>query len=325
MTVLRKYLAIVVLGALALTGLYACGGETPPATPVPPTATPAPPPPTDTAVLPSPTMAAANSGSSGSTTGASGPAVDLVKQSTQAMNDIKTVHLSMTIGSNVGTGTTITAEGDAERPGKSRLTMQSPMGSIDTINIDKDVYMRLAGQTTYMQSPGGANPADSFGSVTDPASLAGFTQIMESANVVGDEKVDGADTTHISFTYDQDKAMAMLSAASGTPAPTEVASLGKAKGDMWIDKSTHFIRRFKFTTALPAAGGMGAAPGTNSTPGVPGEATIEVNYSKFNEPISPPIEKPADVATPGAGMPPVPGGAMPPIPGGAMPGLTPTP
>src|SRR5689334_17762879 len=144
---LRKYLAIFVLGAIALIGLYACGGEAPTATPLPPTATPAPPPPTDTPVPPAATAASntGNSGSSGSTSGASGPAADLINKSVQAMSNVNTVHMSMTISSNAGTG--IGAEGDVERPGKSRITMQmGPLGAVEMISIDNQMYTRFGDQ-----------------------------------------------------------------------------------------------------------------------------------------------------------------------------------
>src|SRR5438105_2478478 len=104
---LKVVLASITLMAMAIFGLYACGGETPTATPIPPTATVAPPPPTATTAvaptdttapaLPTATSVTAEQGTSGTGTSGtgtsgtvSGPAGDLLSKSQAAMRDVKT-------------------------------------------------------------------------------------------------------------------------------------------------------------------------------------------------------------------------------------------
>ena len=136
------------------------------------------------------------------------------------------------------------------------------------------------------------NPLAGMGNFGDPAALQSFAQIADSAEIAGDEKIDGADSTHITFTYDLDKAMQAASANAQSAVPTPEKPLGKAKGEAWIEKGTNYIRRFKFVTQTESSD-PSAKPGATA----PVESTITITYSKFNEPISPPIEKPTNVTT----------------------------
>src|SRR5436853_312071 len=121
MNKLRNFVMIGLLAAVAVPGLYGCGGSEPTATPLPPTATTAPP--TDTPAPPAAapdtptTMAAGSSatGSGGTTGGATGaltgPAADLLTKSQASMKSVKSFHYTMNIEASGG-GQKFNGEGD---------------------------------------------------------------------------------------------------------------------------------------------------------------------------------------------------------------------
>ena len=213
-------------------------------------------------------------------TGNSSDALALLKDSAAAMKNVKTFHIKLAVDS---AGATNNIEGDMQLPDKMRLTAVAGGQTIQII---------VVGASSYTQIPGGGNsyiegPFDSsLLTTTDTTAVGDFAQ---SATVVGDETVDGASTTHVKFSYDADKAAQAALQAMGTPT-TATSNLGMADAEMWIEKGTNYIRQFKVTSTTA---------GTTST--------TTVNYSKLNETIDPPIEKPANVTT----MPDIPTVALP--------------
>jgi LppX_LprAFG lipoprotein len=290
MTNIKRTLAIALLAVVTTVGLYGCG-DTPTPTPLPPTPTPVPP--TDTPVPP--TATAVGSSSSGATAG--GPAIELLDNALAKMKNVKSVHVNVKV--ETGQGAALTADGDSEPPDKSRLNLEmGALGAMEMVMIGKQAYTRLAGQDSYVQteSEGSNSLMGGLGGATNPEGFATFTQNADNATIVGDETVEGVAATHVSFTYDLDKAMNSLPEQGAVATPG--TSLGKANGDAWIEKSSGYIRQIKFVTPPALLGGTGGAPSASGTPGAgEGNGTILVTYSKFNEPISPPIEKPAKITS----------------------------
>ena len=69
-----------------------------------------------------------------------------------------------------------------------------------------------------------------------------------------------------------------------------------ANGDMWIEKGTNYVRQIKIVSPPTVTG---ALPTTVAG----GDTTVLITYSKFDEPVNPPIEKPAGVqGLPGEGQ-----------------------
>jgi outer membrane lipoprotein-sorting protein len=273
-------LALVGMGAMGLAG---CGGDNATATPVstattaitaPATATTAR---TENATA---TTAMAGEPTTGTGTGNSSDALALLKDSAAAMKNVKTFHIKLAVDS---AGATNNIEGDMQLPDRMRLTAVAGGQTIQIV---------VVGGSSYTQIPGGGDsyiegPFDSsLLTTTDTTAVGDFAQ---SATVVGDETIDGASTTHVKFSYDADKAAQAALAAMGTPT-AGTSNLGMADAEMWIEKGTNYIRQFKVTSTTA---------GTTST--------TTVNYSKLNETIDPPIEKPANVTT----MPDIPTVALP--------------
>ena len=51
-------------------------------------------------------------------------------------------------------------------------------------------------------------------------------------------------------------------------------TLGTATADIWVDKATKYIRQYKYTDQ---------------------NGTTTMKFSKFDEPVNPPIEKPTNI------------------------------
>jgi hypothetical protein len=124
-----------------------------------------------------------------------------------------------------------------------------------------------------------------------PQEFAALVRLAQKVSIVGDEQIAGMATTHVTFTYDAAKA-ASGGGNSGPGAPTNNETVTtQARGDMWIEKGTYYIRQLKLV--LPTTGTSGGqAPSSGGT-----YSTVVVSYSRFNEPLAVPIERPERVVT----------------------------
>lgn len=276
---IKKFAASAALVALSVASLAACGGENPTPTTAPPTATTAavtqPATPTTAAVTEAPTATTGSTARVTPTTGSGGTgsteALDVLQQSATAMKDLKSYHI--VLESSAG-GQSTTAEGDIEVPDKTRLVVETPQGDTEVIIIGDKAYTLLPGTDQYLETDSGLMGG------TPNTNPAGFAQVAQDAEVVGDEQVDGADTTHVKFSFDLQAAAAASSQASGQPTPEGLGDLAQA--DAWIEKDTGFMRKLSYTAQIQGT-----------------DTTTNMTLSKFNETVDPPIEVPANVTTPG--------------------------
>jgi len=206
---------------------------------------------------------------SGTSTGTlTGPVADLFSRAEQAMRGVTTYHMSIQTDSQ---GIKSQSEADVEVPDKMRMLVKTEAGDTELIMIGGESYTQVPGTDTYLSIPVGAD----MGSLRDSTSVLAFA---DTAEIVGDETIDGVDTTHVRFSYDQDKASQEM--AEDANLPTAVpGTLGRANAEVWIAKSTSYFHKYMVTTTGQAAG------------------TTTITFSNYNEPITPPIEKPANVTT----------------------------
>jgi LppX_LprAFG lipoprotein len=278
---IKKFAASAALVALSVVGLAACGGDNPTPTTALPTATIAQPTATTAAVTEAATATTGSTGritpttSSGSGSGGTGSAdaLGVLRGSAAAMKDIKSYHI--VLESEAG-GQSTTAEGDIEVPDKTRLVLQTPQGETEVLVIGDKAYTRLPGTDQYLETDSGL-----MGGGAANTNPAGFAEVAQDAEVVGDEQLDGVDTTHVKFNFDLQAAAAASSEASGQPTPEGIGDMAKA--DAWIEKGTGFMRKLSYEADIQGTT-------TNTT----------MTLSNFNETVSPPIEKPANImANPG--------------------------
>jgi outer membrane lipoprotein-sorting protein len=190
-----------------------------------------------------------------------GPVADLFRRSGDAMKGVTSYHVTML---TEAAGQTITAEGDVMPPDRTRMTMDlGPVGKSEIIVIGDTSYVKAPGQDAYVSTTSAAAQTN-----TDATAALAFAT---SADIVGDETVDGVETTHARFTYDAAKQME----SQGLATPT--TDLGLIDAEIWVAKDTGYVHKFVTKTSQPVA------------------STTTLTFSKFNEPVSPPIEKPANV------------------------------
>jgi hypothetical protein len=152
-------------------------------------------------------------------------------------------------------------EGDYVRPGKARgVSHKLGEGTTEWVMWGGAYFVRQQGEDKYVLAGTPAPP----GVFLQFDLLTTIEQYTDSASIVGEEQVDGADTTNITILYDM-KALPDLAYLSPE---------GKGRLDIWVDKDTKYIHR------------LGFSAWNTDTP------LAFTYYSRFNEPISPPIEQP---------------------------------
>ena len=255
----RTGILTVLVGMLGVLGLAGCGGDNPTATPVAPTATTSSGITTDaTATTSSGTMEEATATTGGISNSSGGEALDLLTSSGKAMQGVKTYHMSMKVETAAGTSN---IEADVEVPDKYRMNVEAGGVSSEVIIIGNTTYTKIPGTDQYAETPGDASTMTQ----ANPSEIA---NVAQNATIVGDETLNGVDTTHVRYSVNVDD-------TTGT-----TGASGKTEADVWIEKSTGFIHQYKIVSE---AGGV--------------SSTTTITYSKHNETISPPIEKPANIMT----------------------------
>jgi outer membrane lipoprotein-sorting protein len=309
---LKQMITLVALVAISAISLYACGGDTSTATPVKPTATvavaaaptnttAAVAAPTDTTAAVAaptdttapaagePTATTASTSGNGGGGGNSSDAMSLLQQSSTAMKGVKSYHLVLKVSTS---GVKVSGDGDVALPDKMRINMTSSTGTTTNtaqlLIVGNDMYTQVPGSDAYYQTPGGGASM-----LSSTASTSRLSDIAENANIVGDETLDGVDTTHVKFTYSADKAVDAAAKAAGVANPTPSTGLGEANAEVWVEKATGYIHQFSSSSTVA---------GTAST--------TTVIFSKYNEDVNPPIVAPTNIqqlpGAPGAGTTPTP-------------------
>jgi outer membrane lipoprotein-sorting protein len=290
---LKKAIGLVSLVAIFALGLYGCGGDNATPTPVATATTAAAAAPTNTtAAVAAPTDTTAPAAGEATATTAtssgggsnSGDAAGILKQSSAAMKGVTSYHIVLKTSS---AGAETTADGDFMLPDKARMNISSAGAQTQVIVINGDVYTQVPGSDAYYKVPGAGT-----GLLQGAATSASLGDLAENATIVGDETLDGVDTTHIKFTYSLDKATDAAAQAMGQTA-TPSTGQGEATAEVWVEKSTNYIHQFMSTSTVAGVAN-----------------TTTVTFTKFNEDVTPPIEVPANVQ---------------PLPGGLGGDTTPTP
>jgi hypothetical protein len=245
--------------AICATVLYGCGGESP------------------TATVAGPTAATGGSSGSGGPNQPNDPAaINFMQQSSRAMQALKSAHLAVQIE---GGSAPASGEGDVQLPDQVRLAMTSTAGLTDNIAIGPDLYTKAPGSDSYVVSP-------SYPFLLRVASVLrnmdAYTQNAQGATLVGSEQLGPAQVKHVSFYYDPEKVTASFYQAQGVPTPVPTPGAATlARGEMWFDAGSYYVRQYK--VELP--------PSANQTT----TQTTTITLTNFNNPVSPPIEKPTNV------------------------------
>jgi hypothetical protein len=247
--------------AISATVLYGCGGESP----------------TATVAAPQSTTGTGSSGSGGPNQPNDPAAINFMQQSSRAMQQLKSAHLTLQIEGGL---TPSSGEGDISLPSSVRITMTDTAGMTERIAIGPNLYTKAPGSDAYVVSP-------SYPFLLKIASVLSnmdaYTQNAQGATLVGSEQLGPAQVKHVSFYYDPEKVTASYYQAQGVPTPVPTPGAATlAKGEMWFDAGSYYVRQYK--SELPPSPATG-----NMT------QTTTITLTNLNNPVTPPIEQPSNV------------------------------
>lgn len=195
----------------------------------------------------------------------------------------------------------LSGQGDAARPDAAsiRLFMGQSL-VLAFISKGSRVYVQGKDHTWYWADKNAPkDAAQNFFSQSMATRLGQIMTVVESAGLTdhGQESLNGVSLDHITATLDQQTLQTLNTQLSGL-LPRGVQSgqsqITAASLDLWIDQSTGFVHRAILnvstqidTTALQPYMGHANAVGV-----VPVTVRAEVNFSKFNQPVT--IQAPAN-------------------------------
>lgn len=173
----------------------------------------------------------------------------LLTESATAMAAVDTAHIVLDIEPPVGALPIKRAEGDLERGGDAKGTIQLILGA-QLIEVE----FVLVGDDVYLKYPtGGWTTAPSIANIYDPSAIldpsrgvANLLTTATGARTDGDEQVGGVDTWRVKVDLDQKAANTLV---PGVP--------GDLTGTVWVDKDSK--RLVKAVVDAPATGGNPAS------------------------------------------------------------------
>lgn len=236
----------------------------------------------------------------GLTSSSTSPAQTLASSAT-AMSKLQSVHfdLQTTLATQTSNGVTfnVAGQGDAASPDSASVNLtaaQSPLLSL--ISSGQKVYVQLKGGSWYSVDKSKVKDAEqNFFSQSLSSRLSQVMAALQNAKLTdhGQESVNGENLDHITATLDQ-QTLNTLSSDLNSLAPSQAQSglnqLKQATLDVWIDQSTSFVHQAKIDLVTQIdAGAIKHFTGqqvNNATGVLPVELKAQVNFSKFNQPVS---------------------------------------
>ena len=241
----------------------------------------------------------------GLTSSSTSPAQTLAN-SASVMSKLQSVHFNLqtTLATQTSNGVTfnVAGQGDAASPDSVSVNLtaaQSPLLSL--ISSGQKVYVQLKGGSWYSVDKSKVKDAEqNFFSQSLSSRLGQLMAALQNAKLTdhGQESVNGEKLDHITATLDQ-QTLSTLSSDLNSLAPSQAQSglnqLKQAILDVWIDTSTSYVHQAKIDLVTQIdAGAVQHFTGqqvNSATGALPVELKAQVNFSKFNQPVS--IQPPA--------------------------------
>lgn len=200
---------------------------------------------------------------------------ELLTRSSEAIKDVKTLYIKITITSGSGgISIEINGEGVVEQPDKSYIEMNVFGQTIEMLMLSEtEVYIKQPGSTNWEQvsldqlnQVGGLSQVGGLN--IDVIQQLGVIDFANNTNLGNAETIDGVDSYHITFNIDMEKYLSQLG-EFGTQIDVNTA---KGTGELWVGKVDYLPRKFLFN--LDA-----------SIQGVTINASTLLTLSKFNQPV----------------------------------------
>lgn len=215
-------------------------------------------------------------------------AISILDEAQLMMLSAKTYHFEVEMF-GIYDGRKGTSVGDVDQTGgKIRINNDNQLfGRGEELIFDsgKDVYLRQLNAPGYtaLGSSDNITPG-AIAYLLDPLQYSGYPGKASNIKFVGDEELNGVTVMKVTYTVSS----IGVTGSGGVDATIEV----------WIEKSTRYILKFrelqrysaKDFPGIPASPEPGSAAGTESV-----VWPMTWNFSKFDEEVLPPIEKPTNI------------------------------
>lgn len=244
-----------------------------------------------------------------------------LQNSANAMSHLKSAHIDLQAKVNVQSAASstspntnvlafnVTGRSDVASPDKVSVNLQlGQQPFLSVIGLGQKVYVREKNGTwLFLDKSQLKDGSQNFFSQSLAQRMGQIMAILQSAKLTdhGQESLNGQALDHITATLDQQSLQA-LSGQLNTFLPADRQStqnqLQKATLDLWIDQATSYVHQAKLDLVtqidlgkIPA---LSSRQVSSSSTLLPVELNVQVNFSKFNEPVN--IQAPAN-AVPFAG------------------------
>src|SRR6478672_2647722 len=115
---------------------------------------------------------------------------------------------------------TLNIEGDLERPNKVHSTyQQAGQDKGELIVFGQDTYLRQPQVSGFTKSEGGNVPPEIVGQPLDPEALTYYALLGSNQKLVGEEMVDGVNTSHVTFLFNPNQVQSRAAELAGQPTP----------------------------------------------------------------------------------------------------------
>ena len=248
--------------------------------------------------------------------GSSVTAGQLLTNSANAMKQIKSVHLDMTMSLNLtvsglsnnnstvsipaNTNVTVNASGDEVLPDQTSLSLSGSSGPgkfsfAEVVKGNKLYIQNGQGQWYVMDKSQLGSSSDSTSNLLSNASAPDFSKLLamldKDVTVTdhGDETLNGASLRHITISLDKSGLLNLIQGTSQfkqLPASTQQSinqmlnsgvSSFSASLDFWFDESTSYIHRMELKLNAAADLSKLAATTSGSTAGTTGAASLKAD------------------------------------------------
>lgn len=240
----------------------------------------------------------------GLTTGNSPTPAQTLQNSSVAMSKLNSVHFDLQQASlNVqssdaksGMTFSVTGHGDASTPDLVSVKFTSEQRSLlALISKGPKVYVQVTGGTWYsLDKDKLKDSTQNFFSQSLATRLAQIMVVLQNAKLTdhGQESVNGASLDHITATLDAQTLQALSSQLNGM-LPANIQSgqnqVQQATLDLWVDQSTWYVHQAKLDLVVQVdASKLSVFTGqqSSSSSTLPVELKAQVNFSKFNQPVT---------------------------------------
>ena len=225
-----------------------------------------------------------------------------IQNSVHAMSQLKSAHINFQANVNVASSTpstststggltfSLTGHSDVANPDQVSADLQ--LGSVPVLSLvsnGQKVYVRGKNGTWYfLEKSQLKDGAQNFFSQSLTQRMGQILILLQNAKLTdhGQEVLNGKTLEHITATFDQQTLQQLSVQLNGLLSANAQSQLQKATLDLWIDQSTWYVHQTQLDIVAQSQVSLNGQSKSNSTTVSPVDVKIQLNFSKFNEPVN---------------------------------------